>query len=257
MSAFFAELKADLRSRVPIVLWLVCALSLAAAGPFGSFGLFSFEQRLLIWFPLTAFAIACVTFLRAFVYGVLHMRDFPRGSVVVAVLACVVICPPMYALAHDSFAASAVKRPSWAELILLVGSITLGVCSLRHSFQSAPVALLVDAEAEPEPPPPVPRLVARLEAELQGELLSMSVRNHYVDVQTTRGTGSLLMRFSDAISEIAPVDGAQIHRSHWVAWAAVAAVEKEDGKLFLRLHTGTRIPVSRNHRDKLEQRGLI
>lgn len=262
MSAFLTELKVDLQSRVPLVLWLVCAGALAAAGPFGSYGLFTFGQRLLIWVPLVAAAVFCVSILRAFVYGVLGLRDFHRGSVLIAALACALICPPVHALAHSAFSGSIVKGPSWAELIMLVGSITLGVCSLRHSLQPAPAALLAQSGEEesasiPEPPTPMPRLVARLEPEMQGELLSMSVRNHYVDVQTTRGTGSLLMRFSDAMSEVAPVEGAQIHRSHWVAWTAVAAAEKEDGKLFLRLHSGTRIPVSRNHRDKLEQRGLI
>lgn len=260
MSAFLTELKVDLKSRVPLVLWLVCAVSLASVGPFGSYGLFSFGQRLLIWVPLTGAAILCMSVLRAFVYGGLGLRDFHRGSLLIAALACALICPPVHALAHSAFSGSVVNGPSWAELIMLVGSITLGVCSLRHSFQ--PAALLAqpvqeDPAPEPEPPTPMPRLVARLEPQVQGDLLSMSVRNHYVDVQTTRGTGSVLMRFSDAISEVSPVDGAQIHRSHWVAWAAVAAVEKEDGKLFLRLHSGSRIPVSRNHRDKLEQRGLI
>lgn len=260
MSAFLTELKVDLQSRVPLVLWLVCAVSLASAGPFGSYEPFSFSQRLLIWVPLTAAAILCVSVVRAFVYGSIGLRDFPRGALLVAALACALICPPVYVVAHFVFSGSIGKEPSLAELIMLVGSITLGACSLRHSFQPAKATLLPEAEEQapvPEPLPPMPRLVVRLEPEVQGELLSMSVRNHYVDVQTTRGTGSLLMRFSDAISEVAPVDGAQIHRSHWVAWAAVAAVEKEDGKLFLRLHAGPRIPVSRNHRDKLEQRGLL
>ena len=245
---------------MPLVLWLVCAVSLASVGPFGSYGLFSFGQRLLIWVPLTAAAIFGVSVVRAFVFGVLGVHEFPRGSVLVAGLACALICPPVHVLAHSAFNGSVIKEPSWAELIMLVGSITLGVCSLRHSFQPAtllPQFVAEDPAPEPEPLTPIPRLVARLEPEVQGDLLSMSVRNHYVDVQTTRGAGSLLMRFSDAMSEVAPVEGAQIHRSHWVAWAAVAAVEKDEGKLFLRLHTGARIPVSRNHRDKLEQRGLI
>jgi hypothetical protein len=255
MSAFLLEFEADLRSRVPLVLWLVCALSLASAGPFGSYDRFSFAQRLLLWVPLTATAILCVTLLRAFVYGVLKMRDFPRGSIVIAVLACVLICPPMHALARTLFGASVAERPSWAELIMLVGSITLGVCSLRHSLR---LPVVEEAVTVPPPPPEVmPRLVARLEPAVQGRLQAISVRDHYVDVQTSLGEGSLLMRFSDAIAEVTPVDGTQVHRSHWVAWEAIAAVEKAEGKLFVRLPSGNRLPVSRNHREKLEARGLI
>lgn len=257
MSAFLAELKADVRSRVPLVLWIVCAVALATAGPFGSYDIFSFEQRLMIWVPLTAVATLCVTLLRACVYGACGMRDFPRGAVVIAVLACAVICPPMHALAHTLFGASVVERPSWAELILLVGSITLGICMLRHSLQQQPLPA-VDASPPAQPQPvQLPRLVERLEPEVQGMLQAISVRDHYVDVQTSRGEGSILMRFSDAIAEVTPVDGTQVHRSHWVAWDAIAAVERADGKLFVRLSSGSRLPVSRNHRDKLEARGLI
>lgn len=74
---------------------------------------------------------------------------------------------------------------------------------------------------------------------------------------TSAGPSSLLMRFSDAIEETLGVPGAQVHRSHWVAWDAVTGVEREPGKLFLILTDGSRIPVSRAHRDKLEERGLI
>ena len=35
----------------------------------------------------------------------------------------------------------------------------------------------------------------------------MSMQDHYVEVTTTRGTEMVLMRFSDAIKDVAPVDG--------------------------------------------------
>ena len=105
-------------------------------------------------------------------------------------------------------------------------------------------------------PAPEPRLVQRLDPGLRGPILSISVRDHYVDVMTGHGTASLLMRFGDAIAE-AGVAGAQVHRSHWVAWDAIDTVEREGAKLFLRLKPGMRVPVSKNHRDKLELRGLI
>jgi DNA-binding LytR/AlgR family response regulator len=151
----------------------------------------------------------------------------------------------------------AVKGAGWAELILLVGSITLGISSLRHSIQPMIPATAPETLTETVESGPLPRLIERLDPDLRGKLQSISVRDHYVDVSTSLGVGSLLMRFSDAISEVWPVEGAQVHRSHWVAWDAVEAVEREGGKLFLRLPSGARIPVSRNHRDKLEARGLV
>lgn len=102
-----------------------------------------------------------------------------------------------------------------------------------------------------------PRLLQRIDAALHGPLFSISVRDHYVDVRTGAGQASLLMRFSDAVAETEGVEGAQVHRSHWVAWEAVEAVERQGGNLCLRMADGAAIPVSRNHREKLEERGLI
>ena len=59
------------------------------------------------------------------------------------------------------------------------------------------------------------------------------------------------------MAEASPVDGVQVHRSHWVAWDAIAAVESADGRAVLRLKRGETIPVSRSHREKLEARGLL
>lgn len=102
-----------------------------------------------------------------------------------------------------------------------------------------------------------PRLAGRLEPEMRGTLISISVRDHYVDVRTDKVRSSLLLWLSDAIDETAPIDGAQVHRSHWVAWEAVQAVERKRDKVLLRLCDGDPIPISRNCREKLEARGLI
>ena len=98
---------------------------------------------------------------------------------------------------------------------------------------------------------------SNLGSDHRGVLLAICVRDHDVDIQTTKRTACLLMRFGDAIAEAAPVEGAQVHRSCWVAWPAVEAVKRDGMKLFLRLSYGGRVPVSKNHRAKLEDRRLI
>lgn len=64
------------------------------------------------------------------------------------------------------------------------------------------------------------------------------------------------MRFADAILEAEGEAGAQIHRSHWVAWWAVKGVERDGGRLFLRMCPELRLPVSKTHVGKLEEGGL-
>ena len=116
------------------------------------------------------------------------------------------------------------------------------------------------AGAPPEAPADVmkatvlPRLLRRIEPEYQGEIWAITVRDHYVDVQTSLGKVSLLMRFSDAVEEVDGVPGGQVHRSHWVAWAGVGSVARDGGKVTLQLRNGDQIPVSRVNRNKVYTR---
>ena len=103
----------------------------------------------------------------------------------------------------------------------------------------------------------LPRIVRRLDAALQGRLVAMTVRDHYVDVYTVKGRGSVLLRFADAMAEAEGEAGGQIHRSHWVAWWAVTGVDKAEGKVWVTLAQDMRLPVSKSHRAKLEERGLL
>jgi DNA-binding LytR/AlgR family response regulator len=65
------------------------------------------------------------------------------------------------------------------------------------------------------------------------------------------------MRFSDALRELAGIEGAQVHRSWWVARDAVQSAAREDGKLVLLLVGGTKAPVSRSFTRVLRDDGWI
>ncbi len=282
MASFGGVLRADMKSGLPFLVWGGMTFVLSISGPFGSYSYLSFSQRLLFWAFAVGLAVVISTTIRAFVYGVLGLRDFRNGAVLIATLVCVVLAWPMHRLVVTLYYAQGRDLPGLNEMALFVFSTSLGVGAFRHFSGHAgppgfagpiPDARITDVEsADPDtddsPPPPTetapieaaplrPRLLARVEPGLQGALLSISVRDHYVDVTTSQGRASLLMRFSDAIAETEGVDGVQVHRSHWVAWQAVEGVVRTEGKLFVTLAQGGRLPVSRNHRAKLEARGLI
>lgn len=82
------------------------------------------------------------------------------------------------------------------------------------------------------------------------------VDDHYVEVLTERGKTLVLLRLSDAIRETVGVPGVQIHRSHWVALAAVSRVVRSDGKVFAELPNGLRLPVSRGYADAAKAAGI-
>jgi hypothetical protein len=107
------------------------------------------------------------------------------------------------------------------------------------------------------PLPAGPRLLNRLPVAKRGAILALSMEDHYVRVFTAAGESLVLLRLSDAIAEVQEVSGFQIHRSHWVARAAVARMERlPDGRLRLYLMNGSVLPVSRTFAKQVREVGL-
>ncbi len=96
-------------------------------------------------------------------------------------------------------------------------------------------------------------LYQKLSAPLQqADLLALSAEDHYIKVHTSGGSTLILMRLSDAIIELEPF-GLKVHRSWWVARAAVAKQEKMAGKILLTLNNGTQVPVSQSYMKQVQQ----
>jgi hypothetical protein len=95
-------------------------------------------------------------------------------------------------------------------------------------------------------------LFEKISKELGRDLISISSQDHYLQVVTSKGSELILMRLSDAIQALPQDMGLQIHRSHWVARSAIIELIKEGGKWELLLKNDTRLPVSRNYRDRVK-----
>ncbi|KQI69000.1 hypothetical protein AN189_08540 [Loktanella sp. 3ANDIMAR09] len=123
------------------------------------------------------------------------------------------------------------------------------------------VAVLIEAVVQRITTAPAPRvgpsILDRLPLDKRGALLAMSVEDHYVGVITTKGQEMILMRLSDAIRETATTPGLQVHRSHWVASAAVTQADRKGDGAVLTLTDGTRIPVSRRYVPAIKEAGLL
>ena len=109
---------------------------------------------------------------------------------------------------------------------------------------------------DPAPAGPPP-LLERLPMAKRGALLALSVEDHYVRVRTTKGEEMILMRLSDAMKETGDRAGAQVHRSHWVAWDAVADARREGDRAILTLRDGAEVPVSRKYVPVVRDAGLL
>lgn len=105
--------------------------------------------------------------------------------------------------------------------------------------------------------PPGAAILRRLPPAKRGELLRLSMQDHYVEIVTEAGSDLALLRLTDAMAEAAPTPGLQVHRSHWVAEGAVAGARREGGRLRLTLVDGSSVPVSRGRTAALREAGWI
>lgn len=255
MHAYLDDLRAEFRGPRALIVWAGLTALLAVGGPLGTLHSCDFELRVLFW----ALVVVAMITLSAIVMDVMGRwsGDVPRKRdlVIAAAVVALVLTVPIRALAAGATEVGlAIVTSRTSETLAFLFLTALALSSVRHVELTPKEAMVLPQAAEDVSD--MPRVVARLEPQLQGGLLSLTGRDHYVDVRTTAGTGAILMRFSDAMAEVAPVEGAQIHRSHWVAWAAIDGVERDGNKYFV-VTGDQRLPVSRSFREALAARGLL
>lgn len=100
------------------------------------------------------------------------------------------------------------------------------------------------------------RFPDRLPPRLRGAVIrAVQAEDHYLRIHTDRGSDLILMRLSDALDELEGLEGAQTHRSWWVAREAVRDVARGDGRATLTLDDGVTVPVSRRYAKALRDAG--
>ncbi len=129
--------------------------------------------------------------------------------------------------------------------------VTCVITALNYFTQRAPA----ETHAAPVGAAP-PRFLERLPAKLRGaDIHAVEAQDHYLRLHTSKGQDLILMRLSDAVAELEGLEGAQVHRSWWVARAAVADARRGDGKATLTLVGGVQVPVSRAYARALRAAG--
>ena len=59
------------------------------------------------------------------------------------------------------------------------------------------------------------------------DLLALEMEDHYLRIHTALGSDLILLRLRDALAELGPSRGRQVHRSWWVAEGAIASAERD------------------------------
>ena len=270
-----------------LVGFLIVASLLAYLGPFGTWDDLAFVDRLAFWAIAVGVNWLCSNFVFPFTIRHALAWNWPPGAGVA--LAALIAAVPGTGAVWLAVAAyldyQPFTFPALVELYAEVAVIQLVVGFLvsyfiEKSFDPRTVELesssgggrLRDtmpgrggsrvAGANPRADAPVATrpasaLLARLPTSKQGDVHHLRMQDHYVEVHTEKGMEMLLLRFRDALREVEDIEGMQVHRSHWVARAAVEGVERRDGRVTLRLRNGSRVPVSRSFAPALRARGWM
>jgi hypothetical protein len=150
---------------------------------------------------------------------------------------------------------------------LRVYAVSLPMVCLHHAISEWKRGKVATTPPPPQPieaPPPAaaaaplpPRLLKRLPGRLGSEILCLQMEDHYVRVHTALGQEMLLMRMRDAIAELDGLEGLQVHRSWWVAKAAVQNWSRDGKSLTLHLNNKLDVAVARDRAAEVKAAGWL
>ncbi len=259
MSTLPANPRHALARRIIIDLAVMTGIGvfLAIIGPFGSIAA-PLPERLVTWLGFAWLGYACYRPMQAVVGWGERALALPRWGMLAAT--CLVATVPMTfaVLAVNMLPAGEWRWPGLEALlgtyfsVLVIGGAVTVLFNLMQSPGSAPPPVAAPPAPAPAPtpapqppaPPPHP-LIDQLPPELGSTIIALEMEDHYVRVHTALGSALVLMRMRDAAALLGDLEGMQVHRSWWVARAAVEEVLRDGRNVRLRLARGIEAPVAR------------
>ena len=240
----------------PVAIAAVAALFMAYAGAFGSQAA-PLPMRLAYWLTTMVLAslIGTAVFVPAYARGWLERRP----AAVIGGLSLVMAAPitvlvwfmssrflPQQASSDPRF------LPAYFPPVLLVSVLMTGINYMAAERAAARRSQTHAAPAGSAPAKFLERIPLRLRS---AELHAVQAEDHYLRLYTSKGSDLILMRLADAVAELEGIEGAQTHRSWWVAKAAVQGARRGDGRAVLTLVGGIEAPVSRSYAGPLRDAG--
>jgi len=93
-----------------------------------------------------------------------------------------------------------------------------------------------------------PEFLQDIPDDKRGRLIAIQAQEHYLNIATDKGTALVHYSFGRAVDELAGfVEGVRVHRSFWVALAAVSELVRDGRAYRIRLSNGEDVPVSRTY----------
>lgn len=243
-------------------------LLLAALGPFGSYEAHGPAARVAFWVSVV---MVNWVIMDATLKGLgrrFHDR-VPAPVVILPLLAALLSLGPCLLVVLGAgqaiFGADLAERPltlGWQVLLLLwfVGIAGYGTERARRRAAGSDEggaprdARQAEGDAAADP---TQTFRARWPSSLSGRLLALEMEDHYLRVHTSAGEALILCRMRDAARDLADADGMRVHRSYWVARAAVRDIRRKAKRPVLVLENGLEVPVGRSFIPRLRAAGWL
>jgi len=241
-----------------LALTLMAGMFLAISGAFGS-ETSPFPMRVGFW----VLGIGIGAAIGGSIADACDRLGWPEGAwasfVVVAIGTALPTTVLIWALAELCFSGGHFDTRSLPAFLVPVLTVTLFMSALnslvgRQPLMTHGAADAADAGKAAPPPKAAARLFDRLPQKLRGaELWAVEAEDHYLRLHTSKGSDLILLRLADAVAELDGIEGAQTHRSWWVARSAVEGGKRTDGRAILLLKGGLEAPVSRTYARALRE----
>jgi hypothetical protein len=229
-------------------------------------------SAVLFWLLQASLVGAVAAWLRPrFNWPTKNGKFFAAKTVLVTIIACSILSVPSVSLdivfgveelspfikAGDNERLSLAAFEISHEFALLLLPTSLLLTALNWQARSG---IFVGANIDervaesPERFQTIPAFWSKLRRRRHGRLLAIEAQQHYILVHTTAGNELILYRFMDALKELSDWEGAQIHRSFWVARAAIKDIRVEGRNSRVVLTSGVEVPISRGRREEALKR---
>ncbi|MCY4396601.1 MAG: LytTR family DNA-binding domain-containing protein [Rhodospirillaceae bacterium] len=255
------------RLRWHLALLAAAIFFLGYLGPFGTYLRMPLGERMAYWVIAVAgnwsFALACILPAVARLSGrIPDIACVLGGSLAAAVPGTLLISALgiLFSGALPETLGTGELFLGNALIHLVIGLIVWGTVELPMRYGGGAPFSELPAAGTPDRPaadPSAPPLLERLPAAQRGRLLHLQMRDHYVEIFTDRGSDLVLMRFGDALKELGGTEGMQVHRSHWIARAALKKVSRRAGRTVAHLANGAEVPVSRRYARALREANWV
>lgn len=240
--------------RLPGFLWLsvaalAAAVTMIVVGGFGTSSL-PLPTRIAFWLVLLGWS--AIKWQAWFALLVRKPEDWRRA----ALLGSLLLNLPLpleidLALRLVGVEASVPSGHVWLAALAMSAVLYVILALVRHTLRPTPVPAEAPAYAIA-----TDGLLARAGIRAPEALLAIVSEDHYCRVHLADGASRLIyFRFRDALAEVAPLDGNQVHRGAWAADHAVAAARRVGRRWTVELSSGALLPVSAQYVAELRRRG--